>query len=58
MKDDALKSVREARHLISESIQHNPRNLVDYYKNLQSKHKDRVISERPVLSSAENKEAA
>jgi hypothetical protein len=45
MKDDpTIKSVRDARHLISESVDHDPRKLVEHYRQLQKRHKDRLVS--------------
>ena len=56
--DDAIKSVRDVRHLISESLNHNPKHLVEYYKKLQSRHKNRLISERTVSSRMKGEDAA
>jgi hypothetical protein len=44
MKDDpAIQAVRDARHRISESVQHDPRKLVEYYRERQKRHRDRLI---------------
>ena len=56
--DDAIKSVRNVRQLISLSQDHNPKKLVEYYKKLQSRHKDRLISERSASSLQKDKDAA
>jgi hypothetical protein len=46
MKDDpAITAVREVRHRISESVKHDPRALVEYYRRLQQRHRDRLVSE-------------
>ena len=45
MKDDpVIKAVRDARHQISESVDHDPQKLVEYYRQRQEKHPDRVVS--------------
>lgn len=44
--DDSLKAVRDSRQKISKSLDHNPKKLVEYYKNLQSRHVERLVSER------------
>lgn len=47
MKDDpTTKVVREARRRISESVDHDPRKLVEHYRRLQRRHQDRLISQR------------
>jgi hypothetical protein len=44
MEDDQVISrIREARRQISEECNHDPRKLVIYYKELQQKHKDRIV---------------
>jgi hypothetical protein len=45
MKDDpTIAAVREARHKISESVGHDPRRLVEHYRQLQERHRDRLVS--------------
>lgn len=45
MKDDpAIRAVREVRHRISQSAQHDPHKLVEYYRKLQERHKERLVS--------------
>lgn len=47
MKDDpVVQAVRDARHQISESVGHDPRKLVEYYRQRQEKHLDRLVSRR------------
>lgn len=59
MKDDpAIDAVREARHRISESVGHDPRKLIEYYCQLQERHRDRLISETKPQPKAEDEHAA
>jgi hypothetical protein len=45
MKEDpAITAVREVRHRISESVNHDPRKLVEYYQHLQERHRERLVS--------------
>lgn len=45
MKDDpTITAIREARHQISASIDHDPRKLVEHYRTLQKRHQDRLVS--------------
>ncbi len=44
MKDDpTIKAVRDARHRISQSVDHDPRKLVEHYRQLQKRHQDRLL---------------
>ncbi len=44
MKEDpGIAWIREVRHRISQEFGHDPRRLVDYYKDLQKQHKDRLL---------------
>lgn len=46
MKDDpTIAAVREARHRISQSVDHDPRKLIEHYKQLQERHRKRLVSE-------------
>ena len=46
MKNDpTITAVREARHRISQSVCHDPRKLIEYYKRLQERHRKRLVSE-------------
>ena len=46
MKDDpAIAALRKVRHRISESVGHDAKKLVDYYRKLQERHKDRLASD-------------
>jgi hypothetical protein len=45
MKDDpTIKAVRDARHRISAEFGHDPRKLVEHYRQLQKRHRDRFVS--------------
>ena len=55
MKEDkAIDRIREARHRISEACDHDPRKLIDYYKELQKKHKARLIEHQEELEESES----
>ena len=44
MQDDqAIAEIREVRRQISEECGHDPRKLVSYYKELQLRHKERLM---------------
>jgi hypothetical protein len=53
MQDDpAIARIREVRHHISKQFDHNPKRLVEYYMQLQERHKDRLLD----LAGGENSE--
>ena len=55
MKDDpTIAAIREARHHISESVGHDPRKLVDYFRRLQNRHQERIISQKPKYPEKES----
>lgn len=43
MNDHPIDVVREAGRKISEQFNHDPRKLVEHYKELQQRHEDRLI---------------
>jgi hypothetical protein len=50
MKDDpTIQAVRDARQRISERVGHDPRKLVEHYRQLQDRHRERLVcqSKRP-----------
>ena len=48
MKDDpTIAAIREARHKISASVDHDPRRLVEHYRALQKRHRARLVSRGP-----------
>ena len=58
MKDDpAIKAIRDARRSISESVQHDPRKLVEYYKKLQERHRDKLVSKSAEPAKIEDESA-
>ena len=42
-EDPAIAAVRDVRHKISASVGHDPKKLVDYYRQLQKRFGKRVI---------------
>lgn len=46
-KDDpAIQAVRDSRHRISASVDHDPRKLVEYYRRLQARHRERILPQK------------
>ncbi len=41
--DQAIAEIREVRRQISEECGHDPRRLITYYKELQLRHKERLL---------------
>jgi len=55
MKDDPIiTALREVRHRISESVGHDPKKLIEYYKQLQRRHRNRLVSESADKRQREN----
>ena len=47
-KDDpTIQAVRDARRRISAMVGHDPRKLVEYYRQLQERHRDRLAAQPP-----------
>jgi hypothetical protein len=45
MNDDpTIAAIREARHKISASVNYDPRKLVAHYRELQERHRERLVS--------------
>jgi hypothetical protein len=42
-EDQAIAEIREVRRRISEECNHDPRTLITYYKELQLRHKERLL---------------
>ena len=42
--DPPIDAIREVRHRISASVDHDPKRLVDYYRKLQKQHQGRIVS--------------
>ena len=52
--DPTIDAIREVRHQISESFNHDIRKLVEHYRRLQERHPERVLSrnaEKPGLAT-------
>ena len=56
--DPTIKAVRDARHLISEMVGHDPRKLVEHYRQLQERHRDRLVSQPKQRPESEDESAA
>lgn len=41
--DSPLQRVRKARMAISAQCDHDPKKLIEYYMNLQERHRDRLV---------------
>ena len=57
-EDPTIDAVRDARHRISESVAHDPRKLVDYYRRLQERHRERLITQPRIDTETSGEEAA
>jgi hypothetical protein len=59
MKDDpTIQAVRDARRRISERAGHDPRKLVEHYRQLQDRHRDRLVSQPTPPPKTEGDNAA
>ena len=56
--DPAIQAVRKARHRISEMVGHDPRKLVEHYRRLQQRHRDRLLTQPQPRPGAEGENAA
>jgi hypothetical protein len=57
MKDDpTIQAVREARSRISRMVGHDPRKLVEHYRQLQERHRERLV--QPPTQRTEGESAA
>lgn len=54
--DPVIDAVRAARHRISESVGHDLGRLVEHYKRLQERHRDRLV--QPPVKPKSDEEAA
>lgn len=48
--DSTLSRIRQARHEISQQVDHDPKRLVDYYIQLQQQH-DKQLAKSPKSES-------
>lgn len=51
--DPVIDEIREVRHQISERFGHDPKRLVEHYKKLQERHKERLLRSSEVLVEIE-----
>lgn len=59
MKDDpVIQAVRDARHEISESVDHDPQKLLEYYRQRQKRYGDRLVSRQAGDSTPRDENAA
>ncbi len=56
--DPTLDDIRKIRHEISESVNHDAKKLVEYYRKLQEKHPNRVVTSSADKLETEIKDAA
>ena len=56
--DPTIDAIREVRHQISASFDHDPRKLVEHYRHLQEKHRERVVSRNPERTEPKDVNAA
>ncbi len=52
-EDQAIAEIREVRRRISEECDHDPRKLITYYKELQLRHKERLLRSETLTTNAE-----
>jgi len=53
--DPTIQAVRDARQRISERVGHDPRKLIEYYRQLQERHRERLVSRsKPSETEGEN----
>jgi hypothetical protein len=52
-EDQAIAEIREVRRQISEECDHDPRRLITYYKELQLRHKERLLRPTILTTNAE-----
>jgi hypothetical protein len=52
-EDQAIAEIREVRRQISAECDHDPRKLVSYYKELQLRHKERLLRPEVLTTNAE-----
>jgi hypothetical protein len=55
MKDDpTITAIREARHKISASVNHDPRKLVAHYLELQERHRERLVLRQTAVAERQD----
>ena len=56
--DPPIDDIREVRHQISASVDHDPRKLVEHYRKLQEPHGNRVVTRTGPESQPKDENAA
>lgn len=56
--DPVIQAVRDVRHKISESVDHDPKKMVEYYQQLQKKYSNRIVSRTNKDSTPQDEDAA
>ena len=54
--DATIDAIREVRHRISASVNHDARKLVEHYRKLQERHPDRIFSKSKKRQAAQSNE--
>ena len=59
MKNDPIiQAIRDVRHQISESMDHDPRKLLEYYRIRQKRYGDRLVNRQMDTSGLEERSTA
>ena len=53
--DPTIAAVRDVRHQISASVDHDPKKLVEHYRQLQQRHRERLESRKELKSVGNSK---
>ena len=56
--DPTIDAIREVRHQISASVGHDPKKLVEHYRQLQKRHPSRVVSRSAAHTKPQEENAA
>ena len=56
--DPAIDAIRKVRYQISASVDHDPRKLVEHYRQLQNRHQDRIVSRNVEVPKPKRENAA
>jgi hypothetical protein len=56
--DPTIEAVRDARRRISAAVGHDPRKLVEHYRRLQERHRDRLVVQPTQRSTRKGEDAA
>ncbi len=47
-----IKRIRDSRRRISENFNHNPKKIIEYYIEIQKKHKERLLDNETEIKKA------